>query len=76
MEYPEVEERFIKTIHTALGWEVTPEQGFLKDLNAKSMDIFKLAMFLEKEFGKKIPLSQLMASVTVGDMARTVYNNL
>ena len=76
MEYPEVEERFIATIKTALGWEVTPEQGFLKDLNAKSMDIFKLAMFLEKEFGKKIPIAELMASVTVGDMAATVHRNL
>jgi len=76
MDYPQVEAKFIETIKTALGWEVTPEQGFLKDLNAKSMDIFKLAMFLEKGFGKKIPISELMASVTVGDMAQTVYRNL
>jgi len=76
MDYADVEVRFIETIKTALGWEVTPEQGFLKDLNAKSMDIFKLAMFLEKEFGKKIPINELMDSVTVGDMAATVHRNL
>ena len=76
MDYAQVEEKFIETIKTALGWEVTPEQAFLKDLNAKSIDIFKLAMFLEKEFGKKIPLSDLMASVTVGDMAQAVFDNL
>ena len=76
MEYPEVEATFIATIKDALGWEVTPEQAFLKDLNAKSIDIFKLAMYLEKEFGKKIPLADLMASVTVGDMAQAVYRNL
>ncbi|MCL2492410.1 MAG: acyl carrier protein [Coriobacteriia bacterium] len=76
MDYPEVEAKFIETIKTALGWEVTPEQAFLKDLNAKSIDIFRLAMFLEKEFGKKIPLSDLMASVTVGDMAKAVFDNL
>jgi len=76
MEYAEVEARFIKTIKEALGWEVTPEQAFLKDLNAKSIDIFKLAMFLEKEFGKKIPLNELMASVTVGAMAEAVHRNL
>jgi acyl carrier protein len=76
MDYAQVEERFIATIKTALGWEVTPEQEFLKDLNAKSMDIFKLAMFLEKEFGKKIPIADLMASVTVAAMARAVYDNL
>lgn len=77
MDYAQVEAKLIETIHTALGWEnVTPQLGFLKDLHAKSIDIFKLAMFLEKEYGKKIPIADLMASVTVGDMAQAILNNL
>jgi|GEM_PF-1923829 len=73
MDITEVETRLIALIDTALGWkDVKPEDGFLADLNAKSMDIFKLAMFIEKDFGVKVPVADLLASVTVGDMAKAI----
>ena len=73
MDITEVEAKLLELIDEALGWkDVKLTDGFLADLNAKSMDIFKLAMYIEKGFGTKVPVADLLASVTPGDMAKAI----
>lgn len=73
MEQQELTAKLIEMIESA--WKssnVTADSKIQEDLHAKSLDIFKLGMLIEKAFGTKVPVKQLMGAGTVGDMASVI----
>lgn len=54
-------------------WEsITLETTFLEDLEADSLDLVELVMFLEECFGIEIPDEYSMSIVTVGDAIEVI----
>lgn len=73
MDQQELAAKLIEMIESA--WKVnnvTADSRIVEDLHAKSLDIFKLGMLIEKAFGTKVPVKQLMGAGTVGDMASVI----
>ncbi len=56
--------------------EVTPEAGFIKDLNADSLDMVELTMAMEEEFGFEISEEQAERLQTVGDALAFIEKQL
>ena len=52
--------------------QIKPEAKFIEDLGADSLDIVKLVMALEEEFGTEIPDEEAEKLQTVGDVAKFI----
>jgi len=52
--------------------EVTPEEHFIDDLGADSLDTVELVMALEEEFGIEISDEDAEKIQTVGDVAKFI----
>lgn len=50
--------------------DIEPETSFRDDLGADSLDLYELAMNLEDEYSLEIPVEELQAMNTVGDVIR------
>ena len=61
-----------ETLGERLTAEVKWESEFVKDLDADSLDLVELVMFLEECFGIEIPDEYSMDIVTVGDAIETI----
>ena len=47
---------------------LTEETSFKDDLGADSLDLFKMVMALEEEYGKEIPTEDLEKLTTIGEV--------
>lgn len=61
-----------ETLGDRLTAEVTMESEFVADLDADSLDLVELVMFLEECFGIEIPDEYSMDIVTVGDAIEVI----
>ena len=75
MSEQEVQDKVIQIITEQLGVDkegVTLDSSFVNDLNADSLDMVELVMFLEECFGIEIPDEEAGTIVTVGDAIQTI----
>ena len=56
--------------------EITMESTFVDDLGADSLDLAKIMMGIEDEFGISIPQEEIEKITTVGDAAEQIKNAL
>lgn len=61
-----------ETLGDRLNTEITMESKFVDDLEADSLDLVELVMFLEEAFGIEIPDEYSMDIVTVGDAIKVI----
>lgn len=52
--------------------EVTPDNTFVDDLGADSLDIFQIVMGIEEEFDIEIPTEEVEQIVSVGDAVEQI----
>lgn len=61
-----------ETLGDRLTSEITMDSKFVDDLEADSLDLVELVMFLEEAFGIEIPDEYSMEIVTVGDAIKVI----
>jgi acyl carrier protein len=69
-----VTERVYEILQQHLGNDVvlSPESDLLNDLGMDSLEQVELGLKLEKDFGRKIPVTELRSCVTVGEVIQLV----
>lgn len=69
-----VTERVYEILREHLGSNVvlSPESDLLNDLGMDSLEQVELGLKLEKDFGRKIPVSELRTCVTVAEVIQLV----
>lgn len=75
MTFDKVKEIIVETINCSQE-DVTPEANLKEDLEMDSLDAVELNMALEEAFDLSIPDEDLMAFVTVKDIADYIDSHL
>ena len=66
--------RVEQIIHQHIGSEdeLSPETDLLNDLAIDSLELVEVGLKIEKQFGKKLPITDLRGCITVGELIQLV----